>query len=131
MVKFLLLSKISLNLSITNPNCLTISSGLGFSLNLIVFTTTFSNYFPKQCAASISILESPIQIIFVRSYIILSVPLYLFFLEYFWNLLFSIGHTHQGTILHRQNGLRLFLYFLGWGYRWLLVDIYIINIITI
>lgn len=47
-VKFLLLLNIYLKLSITNPICFTISSGLGFSLNLIVFTTTLSNYLPRQ-----------------------------------------------------------------------------------
>ena len=52
-VRFLLLSKIYLNLYSTNPICLTISSGLGFSRNFIVFITTLSNSLPRQCAASI------------------------------------------------------------------------------
>lgn len=100
-VKFLLLSKIYRNLSTTNPNCFTISSGRGFYRNFIVFTTTFSNYFPKQWAASISIFESPIQIKLVKSFVKINLQQYRFFLGYFWTLLFSIDHNPQGTPPHK------------------------------
>ena len=52
-VRFLLLAKISLNLSMTRSNCFKSSSGLGFSRNFTVFNAHLLNYFPKQCAASI------------------------------------------------------------------------------
>jgi hypothetical protein len=45
--------------------CLISSSILGFSLNLTVFNKLFSNEDAKICPASISTVESPIQIMLV------------------------------------------------------------------
>ena len=68
-VRFLVFVNISWNLSITRSSCLISSSGFGFYLNLTVFRTHLSNYFPRQWAASISMLESPKQIKLVSSYV--------------------------------------------------------------
>ncbi len=61
-VRLRMLIYIYSNLSYTNSYCLTSSSGLGFSLNFIVFINAWLNDLARIWAASISMWESPRQI---------------------------------------------------------------------
>lgn len=107
-VKFLVLSKISFIRSYTNYCCFISYSGLGFSRNFIVLTRLCSNSLDKLWAASISMLESPIQMRFVTSWIKVELHSYLWFWGWSWMPRFSIWRSLQGTLLQTSISLRWF-----------------------
>ena len=106
-VRFFVLSKISFIRSYTNYCCFISYSGFGFSRNLIVFTRLCSNYLERQWAASISILESPMQIKLVTNFIKFWLHFCQSFWEWFWRLIFSNEQNLQEITHRTSSGLKL------------------------